>query len=100
MVSANIPNSVRKMVYRRDGYRCALCDSTRGLQVHHVWTRSSGGSNRMTNLITLCFKCHMAAHGTRHEDYPDYVTPEYIEQAAVEYLSDLYAEAGEVWTPF
>ena len=33
MISANIPNNIRKMVYRRDGYRCALCDSTMGLQM-------------------------------------------------------------------
>ena len=32
-------------------------------------------------------------------DWPD-VTQETIEQAIVEYLSDLYAEQGEVWNPY
>ena len=54
MISANIPNSVRKAIYKRDGYRCALCDSNRGLQIHHVMKRSQGGSDSPHNLITLC----------------------------------------------
>lgn len=31
-MAAGIPNSVRRGVYKRDGWRCALCDSTDGLQ--------------------------------------------------------------------
>lgn len=30
MPSTNIPNTVRKAIYRRDGFRCALCDSPKG----------------------------------------------------------------------
>lgn len=97
MLSASIPNSVRKKVYRRDGYRCALCDSTKSLQVHHVIPRSEGGSNQLQNLICLCWKCHAVAHGTTMPDYPDYVTREYIVQECVEYVADLYA--GD-WYPF
>lgn len=43
MISANIPKNIRRAVYRRDGFRCALCDSNRGLQIHHVIHRSQGG---------------------------------------------------------
>ena len=32
--AANIPAATRRAVYRRDGYRCALCDDVRGLQIH------------------------------------------------------------------
>ena len=100
MLSANIPNTTRKEVYRRDGYRCALCDSPKGLQIHHAIHRSEGGSNQPQNLICLCWKCHAAAHGSRMPEYPEYVTPEYIEQAVVEYLSDYYACNGQEWYPF
>ncbi len=97
MITAKIPNNVRKAVYRRDGYRCALCDSTAGLQVHHCIHRSEGGSNQMQNLITLCWKCHAVAHGTSLPEYPEYVNQEFIDQAVTEYLSDFYA--GD-WYPF
>lgn len=50
---AGISNLTRKEVYRRDGYRCALCDCTHGLQVHHAIPRGHGGSNAVQNLITL-----------------------------------------------
>ena len=39
-LSASIPNETRKAVYARDGYRCALCDDTHGLQIHHIVHRS------------------------------------------------------------
>ncbi len=52
------------------------------------------------NLICLCDKCHAAAHGVRISIYPSYVNAEYIEQAIIEYLADLYAEEGLLWTPW
>lgn len=99
MVSANIPNIIRKEVYRRDGFRCALCDDTRGLQVHHVVRRSQGGTNSPQNLITLCWKCHAVAHGTAMPGYEDIQTAD-VCQACVEYLADYYAEEGLLWNPW
>ena len=48
MISANLTKEVRKAVYKRDGYTCALCDSPRGLQVHHAIPRSEGGGTATT----------------------------------------------------
>ena len=98
MMNANITRGVRKGVYRRDGYRCALCDSTKGLQVHHIVPRSHGGNDKAYNLITLCWKCHAVAHGTTIRDYPPHIDKEWIEQSCIEYISDWYAEVlGETW---
>lgn len=55
-LSASIPNETRKAVYARDGYRCALCDDTHGLQIHHIVHRSVGGNDTPCNLITLCWR--------------------------------------------
>ena len=98
MLSAKLTNQERKAIYRREGYRCALCDSTRYLQIHHVISRGSGGTNHPHNLICLCSDCHALAHGINLNDWP--ATQEDVEQAIVEYLSDLYAEEGEVWNPY
>lgn len=99
-MGANIPNATRQMVYQRDGYRCALCDDRRGLQIHHVVKRSQGGTNLEHNLITLCWKCHAVAHGTAMPEYPDYMTAKELNHACVEYLSDLYADEGILWNPW
>ena len=40
MISANLSKSERRAIYKRDGYRCALCDSPQGLQIHHIVFRS------------------------------------------------------------
>ncbi len=59
------------------------------------------GSDSPNNLVTLCWKCHAVAHGTRTPDYPEYVTQDYIEQAIVEYIFDYVAEVeGREWDPF
>lgn len=99
MLSAKITNKERKAIYRRDGYRCALCDSTRFLQIHHVVPRGQGGTNSPHNLITLCSDCHALAHGTNLRDWQD-VTQEDIEHACVEYLADYYAGEGYLWSPW
>ncbi len=47
----------------RDGYRCRRCGrqgakGDRWLEVHHVKPIRLGGSDAMSNLTTLCTKCH------------------------------------------
>ncbi len=96
MISANVPNDIRKGIYRREGFACALCGDPRALQIHHVIPRGDGGGNSPYNLICLCRYCHAAAHGTfLIEDYP--ITQAEVEQHCVEYVEDVYA-AG--WAPF
>jgi hypothetical protein len=52
-----------KAVRERDGYRCSYCRSSDlVLHTHHVIPLSRGGSNAMSNLMTLCEKCHRAKH--------------------------------------
>lgn len=99
MLSANINTNTRKKVYRRDGFRCALCDSTKYIQIHHIIKRSQGGGNGPQNLVTLCSDCHALAHGMNLRDVID-ADQETVEQAIVEYMSDLYAEDGEIWNPW
>ena len=100
-MGAGLTNERRREVYRRDGWRCALCDDPRSLQIHHAVPRAAGGSDFPENLITLCPFCHGVVHGVRFPGLPDYVTQDYMEQAVVEYLSDYYAETtGEPWYPF
>ena len=94
-MNANIKNATRREVYRRDGYRCALCDSSQGLQVHHAIPRGEGGTDSPQNLITLCSYCHSHAHGRPLYDTP--ITAQEIAQACVKYLADYYAPDWNPW---
>jgi hypothetical protein len=52
--SGPIPKEQR--IYARDGWRCAVpaCTSHANLHAHHVHSRSAGGTDAPSNLITLC----------------------------------------------
>lgn len=98
MISAGINKEVRKAIYKRDGYRCALCDDPRRLQAHHVIKQSQGGPDAEMNLITLCPRCHALCHGMDVDRLGK--TEENMEQACTEYLSELYACEGIIWNPW
>lgn len=98
MPNANLDKKTRKAVYARDGYRCALCDCTQYIQIHHVIPRGEGGTDHPHNLITLCAACHGLAHGIKmYEGHS--ATAEDMEQYCVEYLSDYYAGEWSPWGP-
>lgn len=111
-MTAGMTNAERKQIYRRDGFRCALCDSTEGLQLHHYIPRGKGGKDCPMNMITLCWRCHAAAHGSIvHDFYMMDITAENVRQAhqqcidemelqCCQYLSDYYAERGQIWCPW
>lgn len=99
MISANLTKAQRKTIYRRDGFRCALCDSTKYLQLHHVIPRGEGGPDTAQNLITLCSDCHAMAHGINLRGWID-MDQETICQNIVEYLADMYAREGIIWNPW
>lgn len=102
MTSNKLTSAIRKIVYKRDGYRCALCDYTRHLQIHHVVPRGQGGpADKPMNMITLCSDCHALAHGIDLRDLgPGRPSPEDIQQLCIEYLADYYAGEGLLWNPW
>jgi hypothetical protein len=59
-----IPPSVVRLVWRRDGGRCRVpgCRSARGLEIHHLVHRADGGNHDASNLALLCSACHLAHH--------------------------------------
>ena len=49
---------------------CFNCGSTEQIEYHHIVPLHLGGSNRLTNIVPLCYRCHKAAHNGRHiKDY-------------------------------
>ncbi|MBR3880735.1 MAG: HNH endonuclease [Mailhella sp.] len=53
---------LRNLVMREDGKRCALCNSEKNLQLHHIIPLFQRGSNIQQNLILLCNRCHKKQH--------------------------------------
>lgn len=59
-------NALKYAVIKRDHQRCKRCDrrfKINDLSAHHIIARKNGGSNDMTNLVTLCSPCHDFVEG-------------------------------------
>jgi hypothetical protein len=56
----------REAVKARDEYQCLRCGRYIGavdtVQIHHLTPLEQGGSNELSNLATLCGKCHALIH--------------------------------------
>jgi len=46
----------------RDGHQCRVCKSIKELEVHHIKLVSKGGTDKISNLMTLCKTCHWNHH--------------------------------------
>lgn len=53
---------LRESALERDNHRCVNCSSTKKLEVHHIVPVEVGGTNRVSNLCTLCSSCHRSIH--------------------------------------
>ncbi|MFX1532939.1 MAG: RNA-guided endonuclease IscB [Promethearchaeota archaeon] len=57
--------NTKAYVRARDNHTCQLCkgrSKVRRLECHHLVSRSEGGTDIPTNLITLCEECHDQVH--------------------------------------
>lgn len=53
-----VPPVNRREVFRRDGYTCQYCGSTKKLTIDHIIPRSKGGPHTWDNVATACEKCN------------------------------------------
>jgi len=54
--------ALHRKILQRDGWRCQMCGSQSGLEVHHRERRSQLGDDSEGNLVPLCSDCHRAVH--------------------------------------
>lgn len=56
-------DELRRQVYQRDKHRCANCRRADGpLHAHHIVPLRRGGTNTLTNIVTVCAACHALIH--------------------------------------
>lgn len=56
----------RNRLKEQQGNICVNCGSENSIQYHHIVPLSLGGTNNITNIVPLCYKCHRLAHGARN----------------------------------
>lgn len=66
---------LRKLVYKRDKHTCVNCHKSGvRLNAHHIVPLQSGGSNQLSNLVSVCDDCHAMIHPhlkSRHANEDD-----------------------------
>ena len=59
-------NTLRKAVFYRDDHKCQVCGKTTDegatLRTHHIGFRTGDHSDRMSNFLSVCTKCHTPAN--------------------------------------
>lgn len=53
---------LRQQAFKRDGYKCTHCGSSKNLRCHHLRYRKNLLLCTVDDLITLCNECHEAWH--------------------------------------
>ena len=56
-----------RLVLDEEGWKCARCGRTDGLQIHHRKFRSHGGTHKPENLEPVCWGCHRRIHAGRRD---------------------------------
>lgn len=66
--SNRLDENIRKAVILRDKCKCMECGKNKcKLEVHHIKPRKLNGSNTLSNMITLCEKCHQKTEGNEEK---------------------------------
>lgn len=67
-----IDAQTRQLVLDRHGHKCARCNTTHALELHHRRPVIHGGTNDPDNLVPLCYGCH-----TKHAgDFTEHIWPD------------------------
>lgn len=56
----SVSEEIRRIVFDRDGHRCAYCGATESLEVDHIVPASCGGASTERNLVVACSNCNMS----------------------------------------
>jgi hypothetical protein len=66
-LTTDIPESVRRLVHRRDHNRCTVpgCRASAFLEIHHIVQREHGGDHAPANLTLLCGAHHRLRHDNK-----------------------------------
>lgn len=65
----DIPNVIKKDVFKRDEGKCTRCDSKQNLHYHHIKRFSEGGLHHVANIELLCVACHAEEHKEERSYY-------------------------------
>ncbi|MDN5200461.1 HNH endonuclease [Fulvivirgaceae bacterium BMA10] len=90
----------RNNIFKRDGFKCQYCSSTRDLTLDHVLPRSRGGKSTWKNLITACKRCNAKKGDYTPKEVGMNPMREPFKPSYVIFLRDFSGYTLDEWLPF
>ena len=57
--------SFKAELREQKGCKCVNCGSEELVEYHHIVPLVDGGTNNLSNIVPLCYRCHEIAHGSK-----------------------------------
>jgi len=90
----------RQNVFKRDGFRCQYCGTSRDLTLDHVVPKAKGGKTTWVNLVTACKTCNARKGDYTPEEIGLTILTRPFRPSYVMFLRDYSGYAYEEWIPY
>lgn len=88
-----IRENFRNKVFKRDGFKCKVCNNKNNLDAHHIVDRNEipNGGYVVQNGITLCGDCHLKAE--QHHINPNLEEDEFSPDSLYRLIGSNFTDA-------
>lgn len=90
----------RQNIFKRDGFRCQYCGTTKDLTLDHVVPKARGGKSTWLNLLTACKTCNAKKGDYTPEEVGFTIKSHPFRPSYVMFLRDFSGYADEEWIPY
>lgn len=90
----------RQNIFRRDGFACQYCGTTKDLTIDHIIPRSKKGRSTWKNMVTACKSCNAKKGDLFLEESGMVLRSKPYKPSYILFLRDFSGVVEEAWRPF
>lgn len=90
----------RENVFKRDGFKCQYCGTTKELTLDHLIPKAKGGKSSWSNLVTACKRCNSRKGNYSPEEAGLQLTFRPYRPSYIMYLKFMSGNNLEEWEPY
>jgi hypothetical protein len=90
----------RENVFKRDGFKCQYCGTTKELTLDHLIPKAKGGKSSWNNLVTACKRCNSRKGNYSPEEAGLQLNFRPYRPSYIMYLKFMSGNSLEEWEPY
>lgn len=90
----------RQNIFKRDGYLCQYCGTSKDLTIDHIIPRSKSGRSTWKNLVTACKRCNSKKGDFSLEESGMLLKSKPYKPSYILFLRDFSGFAEKNWQPY